>query len=209
MSRCTNLPYGAIRHVPVPADGNCMFHAFAELLTARGNRPGLHADTLPPLLTHTSLRKRVIEAHTVMEDLVPEVLYEPGVTPEQWRRRMQRDRIWGDDVALFLLCLLCRTRVAVHRVLKTGRNTCVTDVEHYPLPLASLKAMRIAPNDAKTQGYYQHIIDPICRLRTCFELRLQHAHYTPLFRVPERVSQRQIAKRRSAHGTGGSNSARV
>ena len=109
---------------------------------------------------------------------------------------MRRDRTWGDDVAMFLLCILCRTRVAVHRVRQTGRSTCVTDVEHYPMPLQSLQAMGVAPPDAKMQRYYQHLVDPICRRRTCFELRLQHAHYTPLFRVPERVSQRQQANKR-------------
>ena len=190
-TRQTNLPYGEMEFPEAPTDGSCMFHSFAHLLN--------HHRILQNKPCPDELRRQVTQASRELQHIIPEELLD-GVSVKKWRKRMKRTRTWGDDIALFLLCVLYKVRVAVHRVVpavhvdKDHRPVQTVVVEHYPIPLSTLEDMEIAPTDIESKREYFQMTDPICRRRTCVELRLEQSHYTPVTRGPVRQSKRLLSR---------------
>jgi hypothetical protein len=233
-----NLPYGALRRIEVAPDGSCMFHSFAVLfdhheisrdsrwlaqttphhhlkpqgtVTSTCQTPTPRPEPLLVPIAHKQLRQQVIWASELLEDLIPVALLE-GSSIASWRKRMKRPTTWGDDIALFLMCILYGVRVVVHRVRHvhtkghpaagaTQERDWTCTVEHYPIPLATLEEFGMAPETESAKQEYVRITSPICRRYHCVELLLDSSHYSPLVRVPERASKRQRQGRTTRAGS--------
>jgi len=129
--------------VDQPANGNCLFNAFAHQHCGKSKKHGVY-------------RKKAADyvysyPSTVLESFSQDVV---GMSWEDWRQKIRDQHIFGDEYVLRVLCTIFNVKVRVHRL----NEDPIEFVQGFGVPTNTTKLIELSFHGDEESGHYNSVL---------------------------------------------------